>query len=132
PKGWAVLQDLSLFGWGSTKFHAFGTFSWALGTTADFQYNVSVLSSGLGTDATPAHFLRPSRPTPGLTDSANFAAHWVDIGFGTDGTTVVDEWFVNSDGIPGVPAAPEPTGFVLGVLGLGGVLVARVRRRTTS
>jgi len=73
--------------------------------------------------------MAPGRRHAGQTDGANLAAHWVDIGFGTDGTTAVDEWFVNSNGIPGAPA---PAGLALGAIGRGTLLVARVRRCTLS
>jgi hypothetical protein len=112
--------------------YTFGTFSWGAGTVTNIENGVSVLITGLGADATPAHFLLGSSATQGPPppfESAVFAANAVRESFGVESSSY---WLAtNANGISGAmpAAAPEPCALVLAGLGVAGLLGRHSMRR---
>ena len=93
---------------------------------------VSVLISGLGTNATLAHFALPSMGG----ESEFFAGHIID--FTAPKSEVTSQWVGGSSdplvppppgGQGGVPQAPEPSALVMAAIGLCGFAFLGYSRR---
>jgi hypothetical protein len=139
PVSWHAFPSVWLGEQVNGTYTSYGKYSWALGTTTNFQ-NSPILISGLGANATPAHFLFPSDGSgpPGgpnaVALSADFAGLWTSINFSNDfGASSSSQWFVSnaSAAVGGEPptSTPEPSALALAGFGLAALLGRRVLRR---
>lgn len=117
PAGWNVVKN--------AKFGPNGTFGWAVGTVSNFQNPVSVLITGLDSDATFAHF---NLGSSGGSSSNLFGGRYVSISFGPDGADVSSSW--RAAGSPSAVAqTPEPSSLAIVGVGALGLAFARWRRQ---
>ena len=119
PAGWAAAPGVTLGG--------HGDFGWALGTATAFQNDVSVLITGLGANASLAHFLLNS--TGGGSGPAQFAGQWIDVSFGPGGFSTSETVAGPAPEEVATEATPEPASLALGGLGLLGLAIGRTVRR---
>jgi hypothetical protein len=125
PASWSLSKD--------TAFSSLGTFSYVGSTASKLQNPVTVLISGLGTNATANHFLTAypgSVTAPSLPTADLFAAQWSPPGGGTAQTlfTAGPTETPPPTGLGGAPT-PEPTSLALASCALGALLATRLRRR---
>ena len=121
PSGWKLTSNANL--------SMFGKFSWKAQTSNSEAQTIVVDITGLGANATLAHFTLPSVGG----ELTFFAAHVID--FRVKGSDVSSHWIAGSTDPPpptgqgGPPQTPEPSSLALSGLGIFAIVMARAVRR---
>jgi hypothetical protein len=127
PTGWKPTAGANL--------SMFGEFSWKMETSKNPSPSVTLLITGLGANATLAHFTLPSSGG----EPQFFAGHIID--FSLKGSDTTSQWVAGSSdpsnqppppppgGQGGPPQTPEPGTAVLALIGLCGLGLLRLSRR---
>jgi hypothetical protein len=117
PTGWFLVSGL--------KFGPSGQFGWGVATNSNLVTGpATILISGLGSDATFAHFNFGSQGGTSPGGPALFSGRYTVIEITPDGVTGGTNWL--RAGTP-VPETPEPSS--LAIVGLGAAGLALIRRR---